>query len=59
VAHHERAEIFVGWPTVAAIEGNKIASRLADLYLARTGYESQQMAAPAGARTDRKYSTCA
>ena len=29
-AHHERAEIFVGWPTVAAIEGNKIAPRLAD-----------------------------
>src|ERR1041385_2738349 len=58
VAHHERAEIFVGWPTVAAIEGNKIAPRLADRYLARTGYESQQMAAPAGARTDRKYSTC-
>jgi short-subunit dehydrogenase len=46
-AHHERAEIFVGWPTVAAIEGNKIAPRLADRYLARTGYESQQMAAPA------------
>jgi NAD(P)-dependent dehydrogenase (short-subunit alcohol dehydrogenase family) len=58
-AHHERAEIFVGWPTVAAIEGNKIAPRLADRYLARTGYESQQMAAPVGARTDRKYSTCA
>lgn len=46
-AHHERAEIFVGWPTVAAIEGNKMAPRLADRYLARTGYESQQMAAPA------------
>jgi hypothetical protein len=44
---------------VAAIEGNKIAPRLADRYLARTGYESQQMAALAGARTDRKYSTCA
>ena len=52
-AHHERAEIFVGWPTVAAIEGNKIAPRLADRYLARTGYESQQMAAPAD--RDRPY----
>jgi len=48
-AHHDRAEIFVGWPTVAAIEGNKIAPRLADHYLARTAYDSQQTDAPADA----------
>jgi NAD(P)-dependent dehydrogenase (short-subunit alcohol dehydrogenase family) len=41
-AHHDRPEVYVGWPTVEAIVGNKIVPRLADWYLARTGYESQQ-----------------
>lgn len=45
-AHHDRPEVFVGWPTVKAIEGNKILPRLADWYLARTGYESQQTNLP-------------
>jgi NAD(P)-dependent dehydrogenase (short-subunit alcohol dehydrogenase family) len=45
-AHHDRPEVYVGWPTVEAIVGNKIAPRLADLYLAHTGYESQQTDEP-------------
>jgi hypothetical protein len=32
----------VGWPTVAAIYGQRLAPRLLDRYLARTGYRSQQ-----------------
>lgn len=41
-AHHYRREWYVGWPTVKAIVGNKIAPAIGDWYLARTGYESQQ-----------------
>ena len=37
----------VGWPTVKAIVGNKLVPGLADWYLARTGYESQQTDEPA------------
>jgi NAD(P)-dependent dehydrogenase (short-subunit alcohol dehydrogenase family) len=46
-AHHERAELYVGWPTVQTIVGNKIAPRLVDWYLARKGYEAQQTDIPA------------
>lgn len=45
-AHHDRPEVYVGWPTVKAIVGNKIAPRLADWYLARNGYRSQQTDIP-------------
>jgi short-subunit dehydrogenase len=45
-AHHDRPEVYVGWPTVEAIVGNKIAPRLADEYLARAGYQSQQTDVP-------------
>jgi short-subunit dehydrogenase len=41
-AHHRRREIYVGWPTVKAIVGNKWAASYADHYLARNGYDSQQ-----------------
>jgi NAD(P)-dependent dehydrogenase (short-subunit alcohol dehydrogenase family) len=41
-AHHDRREIYVGWPAVKAIVGDKIAPGFADGYLARNGYESQQ-----------------
>lgn len=41
-AHHYRREWYVGWPTVKAIVGNKIAPAFGDWYLARTGYEAQQ-----------------
>jgi NAD(P)-dependent dehydrogenase (short-subunit alcohol dehydrogenase family) len=45
-AHHDRAEVYVGGSTVQAIVGNKIAPRLLDRYLGRTGYRSQQTAEP-------------
>jgi short-subunit dehydrogenase len=41
-SHHRRREVFVGTPTVVAIEANKVAPGLADNYLARTGFDSQQ-----------------
>lgn len=45
-ADHDRREIYVGWPTVKAIVGNKIAAGLLDHYLARTGYQAQQTNEP-------------
>lgn len=41
-AQNPRRELWVGWPTIKAIAGNKIAPGLIDRCLARTGYESQQ-----------------
>jgi NAD(P)-dependent dehydrogenase (short-subunit alcohol dehydrogenase family) len=42
-AHHpRRREHYVGWSTVKAIIGDKIAAGLLDRYLARKGYDSQQ-----------------
>jgi len=41
-AHHDRREVYVGWPTVKAIVGNEIVPGFADRYLARHGYDSQQ-----------------
>lgn len=41
-AGQRRREVYVGWPTVQAIVGNKVAPELGDLYLARTGFEAQQ-----------------
>ncbi|HZD41847.1 MAG TPA: SDR family oxidoreductase, partial [Terriglobales bacterium] len=40
-ARHNRPEVYVGWPTVKTIIGNKVAPRLVDIYLAKNGYESQ------------------
>jgi short-subunit dehydrogenase len=45
-AHHRRPEIYVGYPAVEAIMGNRIAPRLLDHYLGRTGFESQQAPEP-------------
>jgi short-subunit dehydrogenase len=46
-AHHpERREYYVGWSTVKAIVGNKLAPSLGDRYLARDGYDSQQHDGP-------------
>jgi NAD(P)-dependent dehydrogenase (short-subunit alcohol dehydrogenase family) len=45
-SRNDRRELYVGWPTVQAIVGNKIAPGLADLYLARTGYDAQQIDEP-------------
>jgi short-subunit dehydrogenase len=41
-SHHKRREVFVGVPTVIAIEANKLAPALADLYLGQTAFDSQQ-----------------
>ncbi|HEX4275492.1 MAG TPA: SDR family oxidoreductase [Bryobacteraceae bacterium] len=41
-SRHNRREVFVGAPTVIAIETNKVAPALADLYLGKTGFDSQQ-----------------
>ncbi len=46
-SHHKRREVFVGAPTVIAIEANKVAPALADYYLGRTGFDSQQTQQPA------------
>jgi NAD(P)-dependent dehydrogenase (short-subunit alcohol dehydrogenase family) len=45
-AHHDRSELWVGWPAVKAIVGNKVIPRELDYYLARTGYDSQQTDEP-------------
>ncbi len=45
-AHNNRRELYVGFPTVEAIIGNKIAPGLLDHYLGRTGYDSQQTNVP-------------
>lgn len=45
-AHHNRDELWVGWPAAKAILGNKMIPRLLDRYLARTGYDSQQTGEP-------------
>jgi NAD(P)-dependent dehydrogenase (short-subunit alcohol dehydrogenase family) len=43
VAHSRRREVYVGGSTVWTILGNKIAPWFAEWYLARTGYEAQQL----------------
>jgi NAD(P)-dependent dehydrogenase (short-subunit alcohol dehydrogenase family) len=45
-AFHPRREIWVGGPTWKTILGNRVAPRLLDLILARTGYSSQMRQAP-------------
>jgi hypothetical protein len=45
-AHHSRRELLVGLPTFIAVQGNKLAPGLGDLYLAKTGFKSQQMDVP-------------
>jgi NAD(P)-dependent dehydrogenase (short-subunit alcohol dehydrogenase family) len=47
-AHHDRREMYVGYPTVEAIIGDKIAPGFADWYLARNGYDAQQTDEPVG-----------
>jgi short-subunit dehydrogenase len=41
-AQHKRREVYVGWPTVKAIVGDKLVPSYADRYLARMGYDAQQ-----------------
>ena len=45
-AHHQRRELLVGWSTVQAVWGNKLAPGAIDRYLAHTGYDGQQYDGP-------------
>src|ERR671920_1650971 len=45
-AHNERRELYVGWPTVKAIVGNKLAPEIGDWYTARYAYEAQETDEP-------------
>jgi NAD(P)-dependent dehydrogenase (short-subunit alcohol dehydrogenase family) len=45
-SHHSRREIWLGWPTVKAILGDRIIPGLLDHYLARWGYDGQQHDGP-------------
>jgi NAD(P)-dependent dehydrogenase (short-subunit alcohol dehydrogenase family) len=46
-AKHRRREVWLAWPAVKAIVGEKLAPRIADRYLARRGYDAQQTNRPA------------
>jgi NAD(P)-dependent dehydrogenase (short-subunit alcohol dehydrogenase family) len=46
LAFHDRREMYVGYPTVEAIVGDKIAPAWIDAYLARQGYDAQQTDEP-------------
>jgi hypothetical protein len=37
-AHHPRREVYLGWPTVKAVFGEKLAPGVADRSLARHGF---------------------
>jgi short-subunit dehydrogenase len=55
-AHHRRREIDVGFSSLKAIVGTKVAPRFADWYLARTGFRSQQVEGmPLGERQDNLF----
>ena len=45
-AHNERRELYVGWPTLKAIFGDKVAPGFADWYLSKAGYDAQQTDEP-------------
>ena len=45
-ATHNRREVYVGFPTVESVVGNKVAPRLLDRYLGRHSYQSQQTDEP-------------
>jgi NAD(P)-dependent dehydrogenase (short-subunit alcohol dehydrogenase family) len=47
-AHSDRREMYIGYPTVEAIVGDKIAPGFGDWYLARNGYDAQQTDEPVG-----------
>jgi len=51
--HPRRRELWVGGSTAMTIVGNRLAPWLADRYLARTGFDSQQTPEPAG--TERQH----
>src|SRR5919199_155521 len=54
-AHNDRRELYVGWPTVKAIVGNKAAPGLADWYLAPLGDDAPRpVRARRGGRAPRR-----
>jgi NAD(P)-dependent dehydrogenase (short-subunit alcohol dehydrogenase family) len=46
VSRHPRREVFLGWPSIKAIMGQKLMPGLADRYLASRGYDGQLTDAP-------------
>ncbi|ADB33658.1 short-chain dehydrogenase/reductase SDR [Kribbella flavida DSM 17836] len=45
-AHHRRRQIWVGFPTVYTILGERLAAPLLDAFLGKTGFKSQQVDEP-------------
>jgi NAD(P)-dependent dehydrogenase (short-subunit alcohol dehydrogenase family) len=45
-ASHRRRQIWLAWPAVEAILAERVAPGIADVYLGKTGYKSQQTADP-------------
>lgn len=45
-AHTDRREVWVGYPTVQVIAGNRIAPAVGDWYLAKNGFEGQMTDEP-------------
>ena len=41
LSRHPRREVFLGWPAIEAIVGNKLVPGIADRYLASAGYTGQ------------------
>jgi NAD(P)-dependent dehydrogenase (short-subunit alcohol dehydrogenase family) len=55
-AHSKRREVWVGRSTPIVIAGNRVAPSLGDIYLARTGFDSQQTDQPVnGDRPDNLF----
>jgi hypothetical protein len=48
--HDVGRELLVGWPTLKAVEGNKVAAGYIDRRLARDGYKGQQGPEPVAAK---------
>jgi len=46
VSCHPRREVFLGWPAIKAIVGNKLVPGIADRYLASAGYTGQLTSEP-------------
>ena len=55
-AEHRRREIWLGWPAIKAIVSDKLAPRVGDMVLARSGFSGQQTDQPiAPGRRDDLY----
>lgn len=45
-AHHRRREVWLGWPTVKTIVGQRVVPWYVERYLAKSGFDSQQTDEP-------------